>query len=163
MTAKSQAIPRLFGCDTISPLCFSVCGQLISPSGFLHQRRVMDQNVLIMVTEGTLYITANSTQYALSPGQYILLRSGEEHCGYRPSEGRLSYLWAHFRADREFRTVSGGSGQYTYLLPAVRYRADCAAFPPANGYVAGGQPVFPGYARLCHEPAAYGAFAGIFP
>lgn len=125
MTAKSQAIPRLFGCDTVSPLCFSVCGQLISPSGFFHQRRVMDQNVLIMVTEGTLYITANSAQYALSPGQYILLRSGEEHCGYRPSGGRLSYLWAHFRADREFRVVSlADSGQYTYLLPESSQLSD---------------------------------------
>lgn len=116
--------PRLFGCKTKTPLRFSVCGQLISPSGFVHCRRSFDENVLIMITEGTLYIAANNVRYTLGAGQYIFLKAGEEHFGYRPSEGKLSYLWAHFRADSGFDTAYGESGEYTYLLPETSRLSD---------------------------------------
>lgn len=115
---------RVFGCKTKAPLKFSVCGQLISPSGFVHHRRCFDENVLIMVTEGTLYITANNVEHALVPGQYIFLKAGEEHFGHRPSEGKLSYLWAHFRSDCSFETVSEDNGEYTYLLPETLALSD---------------------------------------
>lgn len=112
-----QNKPRIFGCKTNTPLSFLVCGQLISPSGFLHHRRSFDENVLIMVTEGTLYITANNVQFSLAPGRYIFLKAGEEHYGHRQSNGRLSYLWAHFHSEREFETVNDKNDEYTYLLP----------------------------------------------
>ena len=108
---------RMLGCMTKAPLSFSVCGQLISPSGFLHHRRRFDENVLIMITEGTLYITADNAEHTLSAGQYILLPAGEEHFGHRPSDGRLSYLWTHFRSDCGFEEADDGSAEYTYLLP----------------------------------------------
>lgn len=118
MSYISDTEPRLLGCKTKTPLSFSVCGQLISPSGFIHHRRRFDENVLIMVTEGSLYITANGTERTVSAGQYILLLAGEEHYGSRSAEGRLSYLWAHFHADCGFETAdAGNTGEYTYLLP----------------------------------------------
>ncbi|MGN1339554.1 MAG: AraC family transcriptional regulator [Oscillospiraceae bacterium] len=116
MPENNQDKTRFFGCDTEKPLCFSACGQLISLSGFVHHRRSFDENVLIIITQGTLYITANDTPHALSAGQYIFLKAGEEHYGYRPSEGRLSYLWVHFHADHDFQTADRGSG-YSYYLP----------------------------------------------
>lgn len=71
-----------------------------------------------MITEGTLYIDSDNREHTLSAGQYILLPAGEEHFGFRPSEGRLSYLWAHFRADRSFEAVSDNvKEKYMYLLP----------------------------------------------
>lgn len=109
--------PRILGCKTKEPLHFSVCGQLLSPAGFLHQRRCFDVNVLIMVTEGTLFINANGTEFAVGAGQYILLKAGEEHFGYRPSEGKLSYLWTHFQSEMEFETVLGMEEEYFYLFP----------------------------------------------
>ncbi len=124
MSEIIQNKPRIFGCKTKEPLKFSVCGQLISPSGFLHHRRCMDENVLIMITEGTLYITANNAEFSLLPGQYILLKAGEEHFGHRPSEGRLSYLWAHFRSDCGFETANDDSGGYTYLLSETARLSD---------------------------------------
>ena len=48
--------PRLLGCKTKQPLSFIVCGQFISRAGFIHHRRIFDENVLIMITEGTIYI-----------------------------------------------------------------------------------------------------------
>lgn len=120
MPDTSTNKPRLLGCKTKSPLSFLACGQLISPSGFTHHRRCFDENVIIAVTEGTLYINANNREYALSAGQYILLVAGEEHFGFRSSDGKLSYLWAHFRADCGFETVADDSaGGYTYLLPEI--------------------------------------------
>ena len=62
----SEAIsvqPRILGCKTKYPLRFSVCGQLVSLWEFTHHRRRFDENVLIMVTEGTLYVTANNIQF----------------------------------------------------------------------------------------------------
>lgn len=116
--------PRIFGCKTDASLRFSVCGQLISPSGFVHHRRSFDENVLIMITEGTLYITANNVNFNLNPGQYIFLKAGEEHFGYRPSEGKLSYLWAHFGADCSFETITDDNGEYTYILPEISRLSD---------------------------------------
>lgn len=124
MSAIIQNKPRIFGCKTKSPLSFSVCGQLMSPSGFVHHRRCFDENVLIMVTEGTLYITANNAPFSLVPGQYIFLKAGEEHFGHRPSEGRLSYLWAHFWSDCSFEAVNDEKVEYTYLLPETLALSD---------------------------------------
>ncbi|MGN0600831.1 MAG: AraC family transcriptional regulator, partial [Oscillospiraceae bacterium] len=124
MSDSLQNKPRIFGCKTNEPLKFSVCGQLISPSGFVHHRRCFDENVLIMMTEGTLYITANNVEHALVPGQYIFLKAGEEHFGHRPSEGRLSYLWAHFRSDCGFETLNDENCEYTYLLPETLALSD---------------------------------------
>lgn len=124
MSEIIQNKPRIFGCKTKNPLSFSVCGQLISPSGFLHHRRCFDENVLIMITEGTLYITANNVPFSLVPGQYIFLKAGEEHFGHRPSEGKISYLWAHFRSDCSFETVNDETGEYTYLLPEALTLSD---------------------------------------
>ena len=76
-----------------------ICGQLISPGGFLHHRRSFEYHVLIFVLEGTLYITANEVPYSVSAGQYILLRAGEEHYGHQESDGALKYLWVHFMTE----------------------------------------------------------------
>ena len=111
--------PRMLGCKTVRPLSFTVCGQFISRSGFIHHRRLFDENVLIMITEGTIYINSDSREHTVSAGEYILLPAGEEHFGFRCSEGRVSYLWAHFRTDCGFEAVNGGGDEYTYLLPEV--------------------------------------------
>ncbi|MGN0666529.1 MAG: AraC family transcriptional regulator [Huintestinicola sp.] len=117
MSSATHPDTRILGCKTKAPLSFSVCGQLISPSGFVHHRRCFGENVLIMITEGTLYITANNVEHTLTAGHYILLKAWEEHFGHRSSEGKLSYLWAHFRSDTGFDTVTREDGEYTYLLP----------------------------------------------
>ena len=118
MSEMSHNEPRLLGCKTTKPLSFIVCGQFMSRSGFIHHRRLFDENVLIMMTEGTIYIDSDGREHTVSAGQYILLPAGEEHFGFRCSEGRVSYLWAHFRSDCGFETADDG-GEYTYLLPEV--------------------------------------------
>ncbi len=107
---------RLFISKTTHPLEYDVCGQLISPTGFLHHRRTFEQNVLIMITEGVLHITANGVPYSLKKGQYILLKAGEEHFGHKPSEDKLSYLWVHFKSDCGFK-IDADNSDCTYIFP----------------------------------------------
>ena len=97
---------RYFSSTTDRPLSCDVCGQLISRDGFLHQRRTLSINVLILVTEGTLYLTANGIPYTVPPNHYIFLHEGEEHFGHRASTGSLSYFWVHFFAAPPFRAVA---------------------------------------------------------
>ncbi|WP_303160522.1 AraC family ligand binding domain-containing protein [Ruminococcus champanellensis] len=122
MFQVTQSQPRMLGCKAPEPLPFSVCGQLISPSGFLHHRRCFAETVLILVTKGTLYLNANGSPFALTAGTYILLPAGEEHFGFRSSEGSLSYLWAHFRTKQGFEPVHADDAKgYSYLLPETAF------------------------------------------
>ena len=107
MAIAEQAHTRIFGCKAKAPLHYAVCGQLLSPAGFLHHRRNFAYHVLILVTEGTLFIHANNAAHKVGAGQYIFLRAGEEHFGERPSEGKLSYLWVHFQADAPMEELRG--------------------------------------------------------
>ncbi|QHQ60848.1 AraC family transcriptional regulator [Anaerocolumna sedimenticola] len=87
---------RYFLSDANYPLKYLSCGNLISKQEFLHVRRNFNINVLIMVKEGLLYIAQDGVNYEVGPNQFILLRAKEEHYGYKPSTGKLSYLWVHF-------------------------------------------------------------------
>lgn len=82
--------------DTIS---YIVCGRLISENSFLHQRRRFNENVLIMVTEGTLFISSGCNTYEVSKGHFVFLPANELHFGTRESSERLSYFWVHFNAE----------------------------------------------------------------
>ena len=107
---------RYFATNTTTPLTFSVCGQLISKDGFLHHKRCFDWDVLILITEGTLYLTANNTAYTLTPNQYIFLKAGEEHFGHQASSGKLSYLWVHVKSDTPFEEVTGSKTSHSYFF-----------------------------------------------
>ena len=106
LMAMTDHTIRYFSSTTDRPLSCDVCGQLISRDGFLHQRRTLSINVLILVTEGTLYLTANGIPYTVPPNHYIFLHEGEEHFGHRASTGSLSYFWVHFFAAPPFRAVA---------------------------------------------------------
>lgn len=75
---------------------YIICGQLVSEAGFIHQKRCIEDHVLILVNEGTLHINVAGVSYDVSRGQYVLLPAGEWHYGTKESEGRLSYYWIHF-------------------------------------------------------------------
>ena len=96
-----MSAPRWINFATEYALQCDICGQLISPGGFLHHRRRFEYHVLIFVQEGTLYLTSNGIPYEVLAGQYILLKAGEEHYGHQESTGPLSYVWVHFSEKEE--------------------------------------------------------------
>lgn len=108
---------RYIECKSERDIRFDVCGQLVNSDGFLHMKRTFDINVLIIVTEGTLYITSNNVSYTVHEGQCIFLRAGEEHYGTIPSKGRLSYLWVHFYAETDFSVVDKLEGKFAWCFP----------------------------------------------
>lgn len=92
----------------------------MSRETFTHQRRTLNCCVLILVTEGTLNITSGGKEYAVSKGEYILLPADEEHFGHAPSDGRLSYLWAHFKPIVPFEIYeSGVTESFEIAIPRI--------------------------------------------
>ena len=87
---------RIFQTNADYPLRFLSCGVLRSQQNFIHQRRTFNASVLILVTEGSLYIAQNQVPYTVCAGQFIILPAGEEHYGFQPTEKSLSYYWVHF-------------------------------------------------------------------
>lgn len=87
---------RIFLSNAEKTLQFYASGNLISDDGFCYQPSKLNYYVLIMVKEGTLYISQNGANYEIKKNQYILLRPEGEQFGYRASVGKLSYLWVQF-------------------------------------------------------------------
>lgn len=90
---------RVFSINQKNPVQFLVCGNLRSSDEFLHMKRTIDENVLIIVQKGTLFINANRKSFEIGENQFVLLKAGEEHFGYKKSNGELSYLWLHFKTE----------------------------------------------------------------
>ncbi|MCL2404893.1 MAG: AraC family transcriptional regulator [Defluviitaleaceae bacterium] len=68
----------------------------MNSDNFIHDRRTLDELVLVLCNKGHLYIEQDGKQYDIGPNQYILLFPGLEHKGYKASSGELSYFWCHF-------------------------------------------------------------------
>lgn len=117
---------KIFYCRDTNLPEFFICGNLISEDGFVHCRRNFDCNVLIFVLEGTLHITQAERPFSVSAGQYVFLRAGEEHYGHKAADGKLSYMWVHFRNSAPWETAPDNGkglppGTFSCLLP------ECAA------------------------------------
>ncbi len=82
--------------DAYKPVNFLYCGNLVSNGGFLHEKRLLNEFVFIIVNEGTLHINQNGHPLDIHSGESLLLFPGQLHYGYKPSHGRLSYFWTHF-------------------------------------------------------------------
>ncbi|WP_315675181.1 AraC family transcriptional regulator [Clostridium sp. 19966] len=111
---------RYFLSDASCSLKYVWCGNLISKNNFLHHKRCFDMNVLIMVKEGTLYISQEGVNFQVGPNQYIFLKANEEHFGYRPSEGKLSYLWVHFLINEQVTVMT----EETFAVEMLKQREE---------------------------------------
>lgn len=109
---------RIFGTSTSNELQFFSCGNLRSAEGFVHQRRVLNCCVLIYVLDGELHIGNAFAGHTVRRGEYILLNAGEEHFGTSPSQGQLSYLWAHFGFGEPFSAAEDSATENSrYIIP----------------------------------------------
>ena len=90
---------RYFEQNHNAKIQFHICGTLINNQNFIHSKRCLKENVLILVKSGTLFINSNNHNYEVKENQFILLSSGEEHFGFKKSENNLSYYWIHFSSE----------------------------------------------------------------
>ena len=72
------------------------CGQHHCPYGFTNTLNASSENALILVTEGTLYITSNNVDHVISAGEFILLPAFGTHYSTKPSQEKIAYYWIHF-------------------------------------------------------------------
>jgi len=49
-----------------------------------------------------------NVHYEVNANQYIFLNAGEEHYGFAPSQGKLSYSWAHFSLPEKAFAIAEG-------------------------------------------------------
>lgn len=105
---------RLFNIKSISPVNFIICGQLISEDSFIHMKRKFNENVLILVQEGSLFINSNNRNFTVSENEFLILRKNEEHFGVKESPGKLKYYWVHFSDDIDIISEQQNINNYTF-------------------------------------------------
>ena len=104
-----------FELRTNQPIKYQICGNLRTSDGFLHHKRSMELHVLIAILKGTLYLRVDGENVVVRSGQYILLRAGEEHEGWKASEGELSYFWMHF-SEQPSESVENPKNYYHFPM-----------------------------------------------
>lgn len=81
----NNALPQLCGCDFLA-----------ASEPFYHADRTADFNVLIYVTEGVIYVTEDGTDYSVSEGELLFLKSGVHHCGKYEIPRGTKWYFMHF-------------------------------------------------------------------
>ena len=84
--------------DLSTPAKYVSGGWFSSDGVWLHPRRRLDTYVLLVGIKGAAYIKTENNVYTLTHNDVLILPSGLEHYGYKPSYD-LSYLWFHFQAE----------------------------------------------------------------
>ncbi len=86
---------QVFQFDATVPLQYNLSGKFISPNAeWVHLTRRLYDFELFIVTEGTLYIAAEETEYCVETGGFLLMPPTSKQYGYRP--GGCSFYWLHF-------------------------------------------------------------------
>lgn len=103
-------------------LHFEFCGFFEAPSpDWVHLSRELLEYELMIVTEGTLYISSDKTEHVVPAGHYLLMPPTPHQFGSRPSF--CKFYWFHFEhhpIDSGFALpLFGVCPNMTRLLPAI--------------------------------------------
>ena len=75
----------------------SACGFIAASEPFYHLDRIADFNVILYVTDGTLYVTEDGIDYEVGIGEMLFLKSGVHHYGRRETARGTKWYYAHFK------------------------------------------------------------------
>ncbi|MBR1392334.1 MAG: helix-turn-helix transcriptional regulator [Ruminococcus sp.] len=86
---------ELFLDNTVLP---TVCAldSRAAPEPFYHADRVLDFHVLIYVSEGSIYVTEDGTDYTVGEGSLLFLKSGLRHYGKQETPKGTRWIFFHF-------------------------------------------------------------------
>ena len=59
----------------------SDCDILTATDSFYHMDRMADFNVMILVTDGVMYVSENDIDYEIGAGELLFLKNGLRHFG----------------------------------------------------------------------------------
>lgn len=82
---RNNVLPVLCGCDV-----------LVASEPFYHSDRITDFNVLIYVTNGTIYVTEDNMDYSVSKGELLFLKKGVQHFGKKEIPHGTRWYYIHF-------------------------------------------------------------------
>lgn len=82
----------------LQELTFTGGGVFSSEARWIHGRRILESFELMLVTKGKVYIQEGDIRYCLMPGDYMVLRAGMIHMGWKASEEKTQFYWLHFLA-----------------------------------------------------------------
>lgn len=92
---------------------------LCADGGAIHPSRNLNTFVLLFGCSGEYRICQDGTEYALTPGTFLILLAGHDHFGTSPCAPGLSHYWCHFSlpdssyrltAETESDDIFGGIG-----------------------------------------------------
>lgn len=73
------------------------CGLLAASEPFYHTDRTADFNVMIYVTDGTIYVTEDGADYEIDSGGVFFLKRGVHHWGRREIKRGTRWYYFHFK------------------------------------------------------------------
>lgn len=65
-------------------------------SGYAHPDRLLDYDVFLFVTKGSMQVVENSTEYVVGEKEHLFLKRGLRHWGLPKTEPGTSWYWIHF-------------------------------------------------------------------
>lgn len=74
-------------------------GLFSSEGEWIHPKRILDTHEIILVLNGTVYISEEETEYELNEGDYLLLHSSVTHSGTKATNSNVSFYWFHFHGN----------------------------------------------------------------
>lgn len=74
----------------------SACDILTTAESFFHMDRTAEFNVMIYVTDGTMYVTEDGQDYEIAAGEMLFLKSGFRHFGRYETPRGTRWFYAHF-------------------------------------------------------------------
>ncbi len=82
-------------------ITFDECGKFEFPQNFVHMKRSMRFNELILMRQGVMYLAEDDNYLTVREGDVVFLKAGRLHYGYKPSDGNVEFYWMHFLTDDE--------------------------------------------------------------
>lgn len=89
---------QLYFCNHTMPVLNSL-DLYAASEGFFHADRTLPFHVLIYVLEGTIYVSEEGTDYAVSPGELLFLKSGLHHYGTLEIPKGTRWFFIHFELE----------------------------------------------------------------
>ena len=79
---------------------------LTTNTSFRHVDRISQMNVMIYVLSGCIYVSEEDMDYAVMPGELILLKKGSHQFGKHMIKSGTSWIYAHFQIEGTLDTSS---------------------------------------------------------
>lgn len=128
--------------DNGARFAYDMIGEFRSCDTWIHGRRTISSHEVILVLEGTVYITEGEQAYALEKNHLLVLEPGKEHFGHRASTEPVAFYWFHYFSDLPLplKLYTGGDVyELTQLLKRLLHttnaRPDATAAADALSYL----------------------------